>query len=204
MTTLLEERQAANRQMPPRRRLWTAEEYERAGALGLFRSEERLELIEGEIIEKMSPQGSRHAGAIRLVEEALRLAFAVGFDVRVQLPLAFGPHNRPEPDVAVVPGSIRQYVDAHPTAAALVIEVADTTLQTDRTIKAAVYAAAGVQDYWIVNLVDSVLEVYRQPAPLPDAVAGYPYGSVTRLTADQSITALAAPHHSIAVADLLP
>lgn len=109
-------------------RLWTAEEFKRAGKLGVFGPEERLERIEGEILQKVSPQGSRHAVGVRLVEEALRPAFASGFDVRVQMPLVFGPHNRPEPDVSVVAGSIRQYAAARPVTAVLAVEVADTTL----------------------------------------------------------------------------
>lgn len=115
----------------PQRRLWTASEYERRGKLGLFGSEERLDLIEGEIIARMSPQDSRHMTCIVLIEEALRLAFAIGFIVRVQGPLALGPHNQPEPDLAVVDGPARWYTAAHPVTAVLVVEVADTTLLTD-------------------------------------------------------------------------
>lgn len=186
------------------RRLWTAEEYERAGELGLFGPEERLELIEGEILTKLTPQGSPHATAVMLVQLALTSAFPDGYILRCQMPLALGPRNRPEPDVAVVTGTIRQYVAAHPTAAVLVVEASDSTLQIDRIVKARLYATAGIPEYWIVNLADSVLEVHRQPAPLPDDPSRRHYGSVTQFTSGQTIAPLAAPDHSIPVADLLP
>lgn len=182
------------------RRLWTAEEYERAGELGLFRPDERLELIQGEIYVKMSSQGSRHAGVISLVAETLRPIFAVDYVIRVQAPLALGPANRPEPDVAVVTGTIWQYLAAHPTTAALIVEVSDTTLAMDQTLKAAGYASAGVPEYWIVSLAESVLEVYRDPANAEQQV----YRSVTQYVRGQTITPSASPARSLSVADLLP
>lgn len=127
--------------IPPRRR-WTRAEYERATELSLFGPEERLELIEGEIVEKM-PQRSENASGIRLSEEAVRRAFPRGYDVRVQMPLAATARSMPEPDIAVVPGSVRDYVKRHPKTATLIIEVADITLEYDRTTKAGIYARAG-------------------------------------------------------------
>jgi Uma2 family endonuclease len=186
------------------RRLWTAEEYERAGELGLFGPEERLELIEGEILVKMSPQGSRHAGVIDLVAQALRSVFLSGYVVRVQTPLALGPGNRPEPDLAVVAGNARQYLAGHPTTAVLAVEVSDTTLALDRVVKAGVYATAGIPEYWIVNTVEGKLEVHRTPAPDPDNAGAFRYNSVNDLIPGQTIAPLAAPAHSIPVADLLP
>ncbi len=188
----------------PGPRCWTREEFERAGDLGLFGPEERLELISGEIIKKMAPQNSPHITGIRLVEEALRLAFPTGHDIRVQGPLALGSSSQPEPDVAVVTGSMRDYARHHPTTAVLIVEISDSTLRYDRTTKAELYAAAGIPEYWIVNLNDRVLEVHRQPAPMTGYTLGHYYRSVTQYLESESIAPLAAPDHSIEIADLLP
>ncbi len=187
----------------PRRR-WTRSEYHRAARLGLFRPDERLELIGGEVVQKMSPQQTPHATSVQLAEEALRLAFPHGHRVRVQLPLALGEHDEPEPDVAVVLGSIRDYEDEHPTSAMLVVEVADSSLRTDRGPKAGLYAAAGIGDYWIVNLVERVLEVHRDAVPMADRPFGHGYRSVTRHDESASMAPLAAPATPIRVEDLLP
>jgi hypothetical protein len=115
----------------PRRRLTTVVEFDRASALGLYQPGERLELIEGEVIEKVSPQSNAHAVATMLMEEALRAALHTGHHVRVQMPLALDPHNKPEPDLAVVVGSIRDSAAGTPANAVLVVEVADTPLGYD-------------------------------------------------------------------------
>jgi Uma2 family endonuclease len=187
----------------PRRRLWTRADYERATQLGLFGPEERLELIEGEIIEKM-PQNEPHSTGIQLGEEAMRAAFPQGHCVRVQLPLALNGKSMPEPDIAVVTGAIRDYAQKHPRTALLIIEVADSTLAYDRTTKGALYARAGIAEFWILNLIDRVLEVYRQPGPMAGRPLGHYYRSVVQYTETDSIAPLAAPAHVIAVASLLP
>ncbi len=183
--------------------LWTVDEFQRASDLGAFGFEARLELIEGEIIRKMG-QNEPHSWAIQAVLEALRLAFGEGHSVRPQLPLVFGPHSKPEPDLAVVVGSFNDYKHAHPTTAVLVVEVSDTTLAMDRSTKAALYARAGIEDYWIVNLPDGVLEVHRQPAPMTDQPLGHHYRSITRLTKTDTLSPLALPHSTLSVAALLP
>jgi Uma2 family endonuclease len=101
-------------------RLWTRNEYYKIAAAGLFDLSERVELIAGEIIT-MAPQDSQNATAVRLAENALRLAFDRGYDVRSQLPLDLSLHSQPEPDIAVVAGTPRDYRDAHPTTALLVV-----------------------------------------------------------------------------------
>ena len=163
---------------------------------GVFHPEDKLELIDGEIYD-VSPQSSRHATAIRLVEDALRRAYDSGFDVRVQLPAALDTSSEPEPDVAVVEGGPRDYIDAHPTTALLTVEVSDTSLAFDRTTKQATYARNAIPEYWIVNLIDRQIEVYRQPE-----VHGY--AQVDKLTAPGQVSPLSRPDHSIAVHDLLP
>jgi len=177
-------------------RRWTRDEYERMIATGLFAPDERVELIDGEILQ-VTPQGSFHATAIQLAGDALRVAFGPGFHVRTQMPLALDPISEPEPDVAVVPGSPRDYREAHPTAALLVVEIADATLVHDRQRKGSLYARAGIQEYWIVNLVDRCVEVYRDP------LLGH-YDSSRRYLPGDHITPLVAPESKISVADILP
>ena len=110
----------------------------------------------------------------------------------------------PEPGIAAVVGNPRDYRDAHPTAAALVVEVADTTLQFDRVEKASMYAGAGVRDYWVLNLVERVLEVYRDPESRAGSPFGYAYRRALRLGPDDRLAPLAALSGPISVADLLP
>lgn len=177
-------------------RHWTREEYEQLAGTGLFPSGQRVELVEG-VIYEMSPQKGRHAAGIRGVEEALRAAFRQGYDVRVQLPIALGPDSEPEPDVAVVPGSWRDYPDAHPTTAVLIVEVSESSSFHDRERKGALYARSGIPEYWILDVSEERLEVYRNPGE-----GGYE----TRLllTSGNSVTPMASPGRTIAVADILP
>ena len=143
-------------------RRWTRQEYERLAAEGFFHPEERLELVEGEIV-RMTLQGSPHATAVCLCADELWAACGLRYHVRVQMPLALTDDSEPEPDVAVVVGSPRDYRDAHPTAAALVVEVSDATLPYDRERKVSLYARVGIAECWIVNVLDRCLEVYRRP-----------------------------------------
>jgi Uma2 family endonuclease len=124
--------------------------------------------------------------------------------VQTQSPIDLGELSDPEPDVAVIAGEVRDYTAAHPTTAALVVEVADTSFTYDRTTKASLYAKAGLAEYWIVNLVERQLEVYRHPVADPAALFGFSYAEVTRLAATALVTPLAAVSTTMAVADLLP
>ncbi len=143
--------------------VWTRAEYEQLVGAGGLDPNSRVELVDGEILD-MAPQASLHATGVRLAEDALRVAYGNQFDVRAQLPLAIDGCSEPEPDLAVVTGSPRDYRDAHPTTAVLIVEVADSSLQFDRTRKLALYARNGIPDYWILNLIDGMLEVHRDPA----------------------------------------
>jgi Uma2 family endonuclease len=165
-------------------------------AAGVFHPEARLELIDGDIIN-MTPQGSLHVTAVRLTEERLRLAFPKGYDIRVQMPLALDANSEPEPDIAVVTGNLLDYRDAHPNTAALIVEVADTTLPFDRHQKKRLYARNGIKDYWILNLIDQQLEVYRNPEEDD-------YKQILTLRSEESVAPLAAPESNIAIEDLLP
>jgi Uma2 family endonuclease len=184
-------------------RRWTRQEYERMAEAGVLRPGERVELIDGEVLA-MTPQGSVHATALLLAEEALRSAFGETTHVRVQMPLVLDSSSEPEPDVTVVRGSLRDYRDAHPTSALLVVEVADTTLPYDREQKGSLYARAGVPEYWIVNLLDRRVEVYRDPTSMPQARYGWSYRSVLHFASGDHISPLSAPQARVAVADLLP
>ncbi|MDP2701906.1 MAG: Uma2 family endonuclease [Candidatus Rokubacteria bacterium] len=184
-------------------RRWKRVEYERLIETGFFQFGDPVELVGGQLIVA-EPQGSGHFAAIRAVEEALRAAFGVGWDVRGQGPVALDEESEPEPDVAVVLGSFRDYVAAHPSRPVLVVEVSESSLNLDRYHKGSVYARAGLADYWIVNLVDRVLEVYRHPGPDPAASFGWRYSPAEVFGREASVSPLALPGAHIRVADLLP
>jgi Uma2 family endonuclease len=188
---------------PTRTRRWTRLEYERLIGAGVFRPGERLELLAGHLVVS-EPQGSLHSTAIGLVEDALRGCFGSGWHVRVQMPIALDDESEPEPDVAVVPGGRRDYELAHPERPALVVEVSESSLVDDRGAKAALYARAGVAEYWIVNLVGRSLEVRREPLETANAPLGWSYKVVSVLEPGASVSPLACPTARIQVADLLP
>ncbi len=187
----------------PTPRLWTREEYYKMADAGVFHPEERVELIGGRIVT-MPPQNSPHFTALSLVEDALRSIFPTGYAIRVQGPLDVSPSSQPEPDIAVVPGSARDYAKAHPTTALLVVEVAESTIRFDRGEKASLYASAGVPDYWVVNLRDHQLEVFRDPVPMPGEPYGYGYRTSAQYLTVDTVTPLANPQGIIQVSDLLP
>lgn len=184
-------------------RQWTREEYYKMAETGVFRPDERLELIEGEIIP-MPPQASEHFTGVSQVGEVLRAVFGQGWVVRIQGPLDLGQASQPEPDVAVVPGSIRDYREAHPPSAALIVEVSDTRVSFDLGPKAEVYAKAGIPDYWVLNLVERHLVILRDPVPLPDDPRAYGYRTRSVHGLDEVVTPLAAPQATVRVRDLLP
>jgi Uma2 family endonuclease len=187
---------------PPQVHRWTRDEYHRMAELGFFEGR-RVELIEGQVIN-MAAIKSPHAVAIDLVDAALKAVFGSGYYIRQQKPFVVSDISEPEPDVAVVRGSIRDYTEAHPTAAALLVEVADTSVSYDRTFKGSLYAKAGVAEYWILNLVKRQLEVYRQPIADNQATYGWHYGEVVTYQPGQSVTPLHAVDQWVAVEDLLP
>jgi len=184
----------------PARRLWTRDEYYRMADLGLFHGQ-RTELIGGEVIV-LSPQKHRHYAAKHKTAKRLEIAFGELYWVREQGPLQCGDLSEPEPDVSVVRGTVDDY-DDHPTHALLVVEVADTTLHFDRKQKMSLYARSGFPEYWIVNLVDRVLEVYRSPVDDDSQPFGARYNDVQRFAPGQTVAPLERPDAAIAVADLV-
>jgi Uma2 family endonuclease len=184
-------------------RRWTRGEYDRLIDTGVFRPDERLELLGGDLVVG-EPPGSAHYTAIGLVEDALRAALEPGWLIRSQGPLELDDQSEPEPDVAVTRGERRSYSRRHPSRPALVVEIADSSLAFDREHKGGLYARARLDDYWIVNLVDRVVEIYRRPIQDPSAPFGWRYASREVLSAESSIELLAAPGARILVSDLLP
>lgn len=184
-------------------RRFTRGEYERLTEIGFFRPGERLELIDGLLLVR-EPQKSRHATAVRLVQQALERTFGPGWDVRPQLPVALDDMSEPEPDAVVVPGDARDYRDAHPTSPVLIVEVAESRLGFDRRRKSSLYARAGIPEYWVLNLVRGVLEVHREPEAFGAARYGFRYRSIEKLARTATVSPLALPSSVIAVADLLP
>ena len=179
----------------PRHRFSRAQ-YEHMVETGVFGPEDRLELLEGEIID-MAPQKSRHSTAVTLLAEALKPLFTPGHTVRVQLPLSLNDFSQPEPDIAVVSGSPRDYRDAHPAHAVLIVEVADSTLAYDRSRKLATYARTGIPEYWILDLAGELLEVCRQPE-------NGGYGERLVLLRGEKVAPDAGNGVSIGVEELLP
>ncbi len=141
---------------------WTRKEYEHMVRAGVFDPDQRVELIEGNVINRV-PQNEPHAVSVSLADSALRNVFGTGYVIRPQFPLSLGLLSQPEPDIAVVAGAPRDFVASHPQSAVLVVEISSSTLNYDRTTKLALYARHGIPTYWIVNLVGGVLETYEQP-----------------------------------------
>jgi Uma2 family endonuclease len=136
--------------------------------------------------------------------DALRAVLPPGWIVRIQDPIALDDESVPEPDVAVVRGRHVDYRDAHPARAALIIEVAESSLAFDRKQKGSLYARGGIEDYWIVNLEEHVVEVYRDPSPDLTAPFGWRYASVERVGPPADVTPLAVPAAPVPVVALLP
>ena len=186
-----------------RTRRFSRAEYDRLIELGVFQPGELIELIGGELMVA-EPQGAPHYTAIRKTAKALEAAFGPGWEVRTEGPIGLDDDSEPEPDVAVVPGGPDDYARAHPSRPVLTVEVSESSLGIDRKHKGSLYARAGLEDYWVLNLVDRVLEVYREPTPDPTAPFGWRYARIEVFEAAARVTPLTAPGSSIRVSQLLP
>jgi Uma2 family endonuclease len=189
-------------QTPLTLRRWQRAEYDRLVSLGLFR-DEPIELIGGQLLVA-EPQGAYHASAVSSADYALRAVLPPGWIVRLQAPVSLDDESEPEPDLVVVPGRPGDYRESHPAHPALAVEVAESSLEFDRERKGSLYARASIADYWIVNLVDRVLEVYRDPRQDPSGAYGWRYRSVTALRPPAVVAPLAFGSARIVVADLFP
>jgi Uma2 family endonuclease len=149
--------------LPVRR--FSVDEYHRMGTAGVLTEDDPVELLDGWVVPKMR-QSPEHAAAIAHAHEVLRRLLPEGLHVRVQCPVTT-PDSEPEPDLLVVSGAVGRYLHHHPGPGEvlLVVEVADSSIERERGIKADLYARAGFPFYWIVNLVNSTLEIHSAPSP---------------------------------------
>ncbi|GMU54675.1 MAG: hypothetical protein AMXMBFR33_38210 [Candidatus Xenobia bacterium] len=144
---------------------WTLQEWDRMITSGLLGEDSRVFLLEGEIYQ-MCPQNSPHSTALGLAQDELTAALAPETHLRVQLPLYLGSASDPEPDLAIVAGKRRDYVEQQPRSALLVVEIADSSLTFDCGRKACVYARSGIPEYWVVDLNGRQVLRYTQPGEL--------------------------------------
>ena len=179
-------------------RKWTVEEYHKLGEIGFFHPEERVELIEGNII-KMSAKGTAHTSALGRADRLFQDLFNNLAWVRVQDPIALDDNSEPEPDITLVIIDPLDYATHHPTPSEiyLIIEVADSSLTYDREVKAKIYARSGIADYWVLNVNDRQLHVFREPAENG-------YQSELILGENGSISPLHFPAVNIAIPEMLP
>ena len=190
-------------EMSPQHRRWTRAEYDHLVEIEFLEPDDKIELLGGYMIVR-EPKAPPRAACISLVYRALADAFGEGWHVRTVAPVALDDDSEPEPAICVVPGDPLDYVDAHPTRGPLFVEASLTRLTFDREHKGSLYARAGIADYWIVNIPNARLEVYREPVTDAASPFGWRYGSAISLDPDTMVSPLAAPTASIRVADLLP
>ena len=178
----------------PRRR-FTVEEYHRMAEVGIFQPDERVELIEGEIVQ-MAPISPRHAGCVINVNRLFVTRLGDRAVVSPQNPVVIQPRSEPQPDVLVLRPRTVSYSREHPTPedVLLAVEVADTTIRFDRLVKARLYARAGIAEFWLFLTGDGIVEVYREPGP--DG-----YASVTAHGSGQTVSPLAFPAVGFTVED---
>jgi Uma2 family endonuclease len=184
-------------QVETTKKLFTVDEYYRMAEAGILKPEDRVELIDGEIIE-MSPIGHRHFGAMNRAMRVFSSAFGNRVQVSVQGPLRLNDRTEPEPDVVLLKPRADDYSSKFPTAddAFLVLEIADTSLSYDRKVKVPRYAAAGVPEVWIENLKDDVLLVYRNPV-------GAAYSTSLVLSRGESVSLMTLPDVVFLIENLL-
>lgn len=180
----------------PRKR-WTRTEYRQFVSLGMIEEGAPYELIEGEVIQDLG-QGRKHVFVAMRVFTAMIRLYGDEY-VQSQAPVAPDEHNAPEPDVAVLNAPLSNYLEEDPGPAdiLLLVEVSNTTLQFDRSVKAAIYARTGVPEYWVLDVNGRTLDVHRDPTPTG-------YANVQRFTDADTISPLSASDASLVIAEFLP
>jgi Uma2 family endonuclease len=180
-----------------RRRPFTVAEYYRMAEAGILTEDDRVELLDGEIVA-MTPIGSRHAAVVDRLTRLLTRAAGEGAIVRVQNPIRLGEHSEPQPDLALLRSRPDYYADRHPGPGEvwLVVEVAEASIEIDRKVKVPLYARAGIPEVWLVVLPDERVEVYRRPTP-----GGYQ--EVQQLGRGARVATASLPDLALPVDDLL-
>jgi Uma2 family endonuclease len=179
-----------------RKRLFTSEEYHRLTQVGILSEEDRVELIEGEIIE-MSPIGSRHAACVKRLNRLFSLQVGQRALVSVQDPIYLDQRSEPQPDLALLQPRLDFYIQAHPQPqeVLLVVEVAETSVEVDRQVKVPLYARSSIPEVWLVDLVTECIEVYLKPL-------AQSYETVQRFQRGQYLSIQVFPDLEIAVNDV--
>lgn len=180
----------------PRKR-FTIEQYHRMGTAGVFGIDERQELLNGEIVT-MSPIGRRHASRTRFLIRQFSKSFAQRAIIDVQNPVILSQYSEPQPDVVLLKWREDCYENIHPEAqdVLLIVEIGDTSAELDRLVKMPLYAEAGIEELWLVNLQTDEIEACRQ-------AKGADYQSIVRYTRDQRLNCQAFPDVTFAVDEIL-
>lgn len=179
------------------RRRFSVEEYHRMTRAGILSEDDRVELIEGEIME-MAPIGSRHAACVDRLNRLFSQRAGEWAIVRVQNPIRLGEHSEPQPDLTLLKPSPDFYAQDHPGPkdVLLVVEVAETSAEVDREVKVPLYARTGLPEVWLVDLAEELIEVYRK-------LGLQGYQEVQRLRRGQHLASQALPGLELAVDDVL-
>lgn len=185
-------------QAPFTLRLWTVKEYHQMAAAGIFHPEERVELIAGQII-RMSAKGTAHTAAVGRIDKLLQNRLGEQAWIRKEDPIQLDDFSEPEPDIAVVRIDPLDYADHHPTTSEvyLIIEVAGSSFKYDCETKGKGYAQSGIADYWVLDVNNRKLHVFREPNQEG-------YQSEVILLEDASVSPLQFPTLAIALANILP
>ncbi len=177
---------------------FTVADYHRMAEAGIFDEDSRVELIRGQIID-MAAIGAPHLGIVNRLNRLLIPLLAGRATLSVQNPVRLDDGSEPVPDFAVLRLRADDYVTVTPSApdTLLLIEVSDTTIKFDRAVKAPLYAETGIPEFWIVNISEAVIEVYRRPQ-------GDAYAEIDRAVRGRTLPIPALPGVTIAVADIFP
>lgn len=151
------------------RRQFTVEEYHRMAEVGILTEDDRVELIEGEIVQ-MSPIGRRHAACVNRLIRLFSQRFGEQAIITSQNPVELSDRSELQPDIALLQPRSDFYEAGHPQPKDifLIVEVADTTIETDRHVKIPLYAGSGISEVWLIDIHEQLIEIYRQPT-----AAGY-------------------------------
>ncbi len=177
---------------------WSVQAYHRMSAIGILDPDERTELLAG-YITRMAPKGTPQVTSLHLLANLLRTEVGEAALIRTQDPIQLDDFSEPEPDLAMVRGTILDYAEQHPRPEQiyLIVEVADSTLKQDCEVKDKLYAQAGIADYWVVDVPNRQLHIFREPTPTD-------YARHLILAEPSQATPLAFPDVVLALTAMLP